>query len=95
MTAITNEWFVFDAGSIDKKTCNKIKKWASKKWEVSGVDTSKGTTDEERKTGRKGDYKPDPKTRISDVAWCNEQWLYDIIWPFMQQLMMKLVGDIK
>ena len=83
MTALTNEWFVFEAGAVDKKTCNKIKRWASKKWETSAVDTAKGTTDEERKTGRKGDYKPDPKTRISDVAWCNDQWLYDVIWPFM------------
>jgi len=81
----TNEWFIFEADSIDKKTCNKIKRWASKKWETSSVDTSKGTTDEERKTGKKGDYKVDPKTRISDVAWCNDQWLYDIIWPFMQR----------
>ena len=31
----TNEWFVFGAGTVDKKTCNKIKRWASKKWEVS------------------------------------------------------------
>ena len=83
MTALTNEWFVFEAGAVDKKTCNKIKRWANKKWETSAVDTAKGTTDEERKTGRKGDYKPDPKTRISDVAWCNDQWLYDVIWPFM------------
>ena len=81
----TNEWFLFNSDSIDKKTCNKIKKWASKKWETSAVDTSKGTTKEERKKGRKGDYKPDPKTRISDIAWCNEQWLYDILWPFMNQ----------
>ena len=85
MTALTNEWFIFDKDSIDKKTCNKIKRWASKKWHPSSVDTAKGTTDEERKTGRKGDYKPDPKLRISDVAWCNEQWLYDTIWPFMDR----------
>ena len=85
MTAITNEWFVFDADAVDKKTCNKIKKWASKKWESSAVDVQQGTTDEERKTGRKGDFKPDPKVRISDVAWCNEQWLYDIIWPLMER----------
>ena len=25
MTALTNEWFVFDAGAVDKKTCNKNK----------------------------------------------------------------------
>ena len=81
----TNEWYVFGGGTVDKKTCNKIKKWASKKWEPSAVDTSKDTTDEERKTGRKGDYKPDPKQRISDIAWCNDQWLYDIIFPHMNK----------
>ena len=80
-----NEWYVFEKDSIDKKTCNKIRRWASKKWESSSVDISKDTTDEERKTGKKGDYKSDPKTRISDVAWCNDQWLYDIIFPYMNQ----------
>ena len=85
MSALTNEWFVFGRNSIDKKTCNKIKKWASKKWEPAGVDTSKDTTDEERKTGKIVDYKPNSKTRISDVAWCNDQWLYDIIWPYMDR----------
>ena len=84
MTAITNEWYIFE-GALDKKTCNKIKRLAKDKWEESGVDTSKGTTDEERKTGKKGDYKPDPKTRISDVSWVRDQWVYDTIWPFMQK----------
>ena len=84
-TANTNEWYVFSDGTINKKTCNKIKRWAKDKWRPSEVDTSKDTTDEERKTGRKGDYKSDPKTRISDVTWCNDQWLYNIIWPFMQK----------
>ena len=85
MSASTNEWYVFNKDTIDKKTCNKIKKWASKKWIDSAVDTRKGTTKEERKTGRKQEFKPNPKMRISDVAWCNEQWLYDILWPFMNQ----------
>ena len=83
MSAFTNEWYVFNKNTIDKKTCNKIKRWASKKWEPSEVDTKKETTDEERKTGKKGEFKPDPKIRVSDIAWCNEQWLYDIIWPYM------------
>ena len=85
MSASTNEWYVFNKDTIDKKTCNKIKKWASKRWIDSAVDTRKGTTKEERKTGRKQEFKPNPKMRISDVAWCNEQWLYDILWPFMNQ----------
>ena len=80
-----NEWFTFGEGAVDKNTCNKIKKLASKKWETPSVDTKKEITDEERRTGKKDDYKPDTKIRISDIAWCNEQWLYDVIWPFMEQ----------
>ncbi len=80
----TNEWYIFD-GALDKKTCNKIKRLARNNWQESSVDTSKGITDEERKTGKKGDYKPDPKIRISDVAWVTDQWVYDTIWPFMQE----------
>ena len=84
MTALTNEWYIFHE-VIDRKTCNKIKRLARNNWEESSVDTSKDITDEERKTGRKGDYKPDPKTRISDVAWVTDQWVYDTIWPFMRE----------
>ena len=25
----------------------------------------------------------DKRTRISDVAWTNDQWVYDLIWPYM------------
>ena len=82
MPAVTNEWFVFSK-VLDKKTCNKIKKLAEGKWKESSVDTSKEISDEERKTGRRGDYKPDPKIRISDVAWITDQWVYDTIWPYM------------
>ena len=84
MSALTNEWYIFE-GALDKKTCNKIKRLARNNWEESSVDTSKGITDEERKTGRKGDFKPDPKTRISDIAWITDQWVYDTIWPYMQE----------
>ena len=42
----TNEWYVFGGGTVDKKTCNKIKRLAQGNWEESSVDTSKETTDE-------------------------------------------------
>ena len=80
----TNEWYIHQQ-VVDKKTCNKIKKWASKKWESAYVDTSKGITDEERKTGRKQEFKPDPKMRISDVFWTSDQWIYDLTWPYMME----------
>ena len=80
-----NEWYVFEHDTIDKATCNKIKKWAKGKWQPSSVDTSKGITKEERLIGKRGEYKPDKKSRISDVAWCNDQWIYDLLFPFMYQ----------
>ena len=79
----TNEWYVFEAGDIDKKTCNKILKAVGQDWRPAALDISKTITEEERKTGRKGDYKSDPKMRISDIAWCQDPRLYDIIWPWM------------
>ena len=81
----TNEWYIFDRGTIDKKTCNKIKKWASNKWIVSKVDISTDITDEERITGKKPVDESNPAQRISDVAWCSDQWVYDLVWPYMEQ----------
>ena len=80
----TNEWYVFEK-SVDKKICNKIKGLVKDSWQESILDTSEGTTKEERKTGRKGDWKPDPKKRISEVFWTTDQWLYDIIFPYMNR----------
>ena len=80
-----NDWFYFTEG-LDKKTCNKIKKIGTNKWENSKVDTKPFPTEEERKIGIKvipGENKED---RISDVAWTNEQWLYDTIWPVMEKV---------
>jgi len=42
--ATTNEWYVFDAGTIDKKTCNKIWKAVGQDWLSSTVDISKDIT---------------------------------------------------
>ena len=79
-----NEWYTF-SGVVDKQTCNKIKRLAQDNWEESAVDTSKEITDEERLTGPKGDYKADSKTRISDIFWTTEQWVYDFTWPYMME----------
>ena len=80
----TNEWFYFTDG-LNKKTCNKIRNSAKGKWKESGVDTKKGTTDEERITGSKQIPGIDKKVRISDIIWTNDQWIYDTIWPYMQE----------
>ena len=80
----TNEWYIFEQ-VIDKQTCDKIRKLGHGKWEESSVDTQRGTTAEERKTGRKGDYKQDKSVRISEIFWTTEQWIYDLTWPYMME----------
>ena len=80
----TNEWYILPQ-VVDKKTCDKIKNLGRGNWKESAVDTKSTTTDEERRTGRKGDYKPDPKVRISDVYWTTEQWIYDLTFPYMYE----------
>ena len=79
-----NEWFVF-TDVIDNKTCNKLKRLGAKQWQSAGVDIKKGTTDEERKTGRKPKMGVDEKVRVTDIAWTNDQWVYDTIWPYMME----------
>ena len=78
----TNDWFYFTKG-LDKKTCNKIRNSAKGKWRESEVNTKKDVTAEERKSGETLTYGPDKNSRISDIVWTNDQWIYDTIWPFM------------
>ena len=80
----TNEWFYIIEG-LNKKTCNKIRNSAKGKWVESAIDTKKDTTDEERITGSKPIPGIDKKSRISDIVWTTDQWIYDTIWPYMQE----------
>ena len=81
---LTNEWF-FYTSELDKKTCNKIKALAKNDFESAKVDINKGTTDEERITGRAKEFGLDKKDRISDVSWTSEQWVIELIWRYMVQ----------
>ena len=81
----TNGWFYF-TGGLDKKTCNKIRNSAKGKWEVSEINTNTGEpTAEDRITGSKLIQDIDKNARISDIAWTNDQWIYNTIWPFMEE----------
>ena len=79
-----NDWYYF-IGAIDKNTCNAIKKLTKNKWEKSGVNTKKDITDEERKTGAKLIPGIDKNKRISDIVWTHDQWVYETIWPWMEE----------
>jgi PKHD-type hydroxylase len=82
-----NEWYTFSS-SIDKSICNRIKKLAHNKWKDASVqlipkDGSQELTEEERKIGIKRNVGVDKTVRISEVVWIDNQWVYDIIWPYM------------
>ena len=77
-----NEWFVFPK-AIPKKTCNKIIRLGKEAWEDAKVDVSAETSEEDRIFGRKQEFGVKKKTRISEVVWLQEQWLYDLVWPLM------------
>jgi len=79
---LTNEWY-FWTSEIDKKTCNKVKALGKSDFKEAKVDTSKGTTDEERITGRENKPGIDKQSRISYTSWTNEQWVIDLVWPYM------------
>ena len=81
---LTNEWF-FWTSAVNKKTCNKIKALGKDDFSAAKVDTNNGTTDEERITGRKTEHGLDKKKRISDASWTKEQWVIDLVWPYMLQ----------
>ena len=81
---LTNEWF-FWTSALDKKTCNKIKALGKNDFKLAKVDTNEGTTDEERITGKENKPGIDKKRRISDTSWTNEQWVIDLVWPYMLQ----------
>ena len=66
---LTNNYYYFTR-AIDRKTCNKILKVGGK--------------EEEAVVGHGGQAtKIDKKVRISKVAWTSDQWVYDLIWPYM------------
>ena len=66
-----NEWYYF-IEALDKNTCDRIKGSAKGKWEESEVDI---------KTG----FDSNKNIRISDIVGTSIQWIYDIVWPYMQE----------
>ena len=77
-----NEWYIFDK-VIDKKTCNRIKQLAKGNWEEAGIKLIDETTEQERHLPAKITHENNSKIRITDICWTTEQWLYDLIWPYM------------
>ena len=67
---LTHDYYYF-IEAIDKKTCDKIIKLGGEEFDEAVV-------------GHGGELElVDKKIRISKVAWISDQWLYDLIWPYM------------
>ena len=81
---LTNEWYYY-ISALDKKTCNKIKALGKNSFQSAEIDRKQGITEKERKTGKEQDLGEDKSHRISDTSWTSEQWLIDLIWPYMRR----------
>ena len=81
---LVNEWFYFN-NAVSKEVCEDIKNLSNGSFGSATVDVHKGTTEEERITGRKKEYGLNKKSRISDISWTSEQWVIDLVWPYMVQ----------
>ena len=80
----TNEWYTYPKDTINIETCSKLIELAKYRWEESTVNINKDITKEERITGSVQKFEPDHTLRISELCWANEQWIYDMIWPYME-----------
>ena len=75
---VTNQYYIFES-VIRQDICSKIKDKTKEKWD------SASAMDEvwDEKEGWGLEEKPDLKSRISSIAWTEDLWLYDVIWPYM------------
>ena len=78
---VNNEWFLFD-DCLGGEVCNVIKSLGDKNWTDGSIhgenyDNKKFTFVEMCEENNKD-------VRSSSVAWVSNQWLYDMVWPYMQ-----------
>ena len=76
---LTNEWFYFTR-AVDKKTCNELIELGGGFVDKVQVCIDKETTEE----GSKISLGSDTDIRVSDIKWLDEQWVYDLIFSYME-----------
>jgi PKHD-type hydroxylase len=83
---LVNEYYYF-LGALDKKTCNRIIKSRNKGLEKGSIEEGDSVeiTDKEGRKSRKYEHLVNKKKRECDIAWINDQWIYDLIWPYMEE----------
>ena len=81
---LVNQWFYF-ISAIDPKTCRKLKALGKDSPKPGLVNTRNKVSEEERTSGRITESGLDKESRKSDISWANEQWVFDLIWPYMSE----------
>lgn len=79
---VTNVWYLFE-GELDKIICNEITQLGNGKWEEPLVASDATITREERKSGRDIEYQANHSVRKCEVAWLDDQWLYDLVFTYL------------
>ena len=85
---LTNDWYYF-TGAIDPETCQRLIELGSGTFQDGNVDRQSKLSKIEHMTGKTGDPGLDVASRRSDIAWINEQWVYDLIFPYMESANQK------
>ena len=85
MNPYTNEWYIYPKDTIDRNTCSKLIELAKDRWEESTVNINKDITEEGRLNGEVQKFRPDHKVRLSEIYWSTEQYIYDMVWPYMER----------
>lgn len=65
-----DEYWYFDR-EVNKETCDKIIALAED-WQPAKVHSNLNA-----------ELKNNPYERITDVTWCNERWVYDLVWDYL------------
>jgi len=85
---LTYEYWYF-ISVLNKKTCSKIKKLiSSTEFEDASVRNKLEVSTDSTKNGPSYEYTHvdtiNNNVRITEIGWSSNQWLYDLVWPFME-----------
>ena len=83
---LTNQWYLYSA-AIEKLVCDKIIGLGKEKFKKAAIDVpvSRDLSAEERSSGIKPNVGVDESIRISDVVFLNEDWWFELVWPFIKE----------
>jgi len=81
---LVNGFYYFNS-CVSDSDCQSILDLSEGKFSDSIVNIKHSISDEERTKGFKNEYASDDAARKSEVFFSSDQFLYDTIWPFMQE----------